>query len=169
MPSPEAKTVPASDLDTLRSTYDRQLAQIRTENEQLNQALWEMRTASMTPEQKREAEAARAFQGQLSDLVRAAAASQQQMVALEPVFKKMAVDEMVQQYGYAGIKAAELEQFNDPDLMESYCKALATRYNASRAQRQQPANQAAAGSGGAAAPVNFAKMDRDALAKLAFG
>lgn len=175
-PTDEVRTVPATDLDNLRSTYDRRLAQVQEtlqaqqgRETQLARALWELQTANLPPEQRREAEAALAFQGQLQQLVQAAAAQQQQMETLEPIFKKMAVDELSEQFKYAGITRKELEQFDDPALMERYCQALGERYKTQQAQQRQPANRAAAGASGQPAGNNWAKMDMSDLVSLAFG
>lgn len=102
------------------------------------------------------------------------AAREQQIIrnmqALEPVFKDLVIQKLLNDYRTAGVSREDLEGFDSPEAMEHYCKVMAKRSRVQRAEAraQKGIDRAASSASGSPAQRNWFKEDTITLINEAF-
>lgn len=127
-------------------------ALLQREQAQREQAEWEAQVRQLPPELQELAVRERVLGLREQQLQAATQAQQNRQLAWEPIFKQMAVQDLVREYSDAGVRPEDLARFNDPGDMEHFCRIMRERgRQATLQQRASTGIDRAAGATGAPA------------------
>lgn len=137
----EPRLVPQTDLDKMRSTYDRRISELDRQNQQYQQglqnmeaALLEMRWQGLDPEAAaaEKAEYARVVQQRAAEAAKSELS--QREAALNELAKPLFAQQLSQQYG---VPVDVLLRFNDADSMQVAAQSLSVQKNANKLQERK--------------------------------
>lgn len=169
------KLIPETDLNRMKSTFQRREAQMqremqamRQQAQQLQDYMWRLQQAQLPPEQQPLADYERRVALEAQRVQEAQYYQAQQAQALEPVFKEIVIRDFLDEYRNVGVSRQMLERFQSPDDMEAFCKLQRDMSRDRNAKARGGRDQVAGSTGAASNPKDWGKKTASELIREFF-